>query len=497
MLGHLKRLSKQVLIYGLGDAVTRMTGLILLPVYTRFLRPEDYGQLALTLLISTVVSLILELGLRSAFFRFYFQNEGTRDRRRLVGTTLVFLLASSAAILTSIMLFLDSFGATLFRSPAMLPLVRIALFGTFFDLGSVIPLAIFRAEQRAIRYAGLSLARFLIGATLSIVAVVVLHWGVVGIIYANLLTSALFFVICMSQTLRLVEWAVDFSLLKRLLAFGLPLMPATLAGWALTFSDRFFLERYTDLAQVGLYSIAYSIAGILNMMMGWFNTAWLPYCYSVADEPDVRTFYARIFTYALSLFTLLGLGLSVCATAVLQLFATPAYYGAAKVVALLALSYLFYEASYLISFGLDLTGKTSYYTLIVGVAALVNLVLNFLLIPRFGMVGAATSTALSYMVLPLIAFVIVRRFYAVPYERKRLFKLAVTSIGIYLLTLALKTNRLWLDLGIAFVLLLAWAGLLYRWKFFTDKEFAAVLTARHSILQACQGKLRYVLSKVW
>jgi O-antigen/teichoic acid export membrane protein len=278
-------------------------------------------------------------------------------------------------------------------------------------------------------------------------------------------------------------------LLKRLLIFGLPLVPAYLAGWALTFSDRFFLERYADLKQVGIYAIGYSIASVLNMVMGWFNTAWLPYGYSVANQPDVKIFYARMLTYALTLFTLISLGLSLFAREVLTLLATPSYYGAARVVPLIALAYLFYEMNYMIAFGLDLTGKTSYYAPIVGIAAVLNIVLNFSLIPSFGMMGAAVSTVASYMVMPVMAYLIVRRFYPVPYEKGRLLKLAVTSVGVFFIGLALKTGRPFLDIGVGLALVLGWGAILYLWSFFTQNELATARAAGNAVLKIFRSGL--------
>lgn len=492
MLDHLQKLSKQTIIYGLGDAATRAAALILLPIYTRILSPQDYGKLAMALLVSTISSLVLEFGLRAAFFRFYFQSDEAAVRRRLTGTTLIFLLVSSTAILLPLVLLADRIMLPLFKEQTLVPLIQVALIGTFFDLGSVVPFAIFRAEQRAAQYAGLSLARFFINTTLNIIAVVVLGWGVFGVIYAGLLTSAIFFLICLLLTVRSIEWTIDPALLKRLLVFGLPLVPAYLAGWTLTFSDRFYLERYADLSQVGIYAIGYSIAGILNMVMGWFNTAWLPYAYSVAAQPDVRTFYARIFTYALTLFTLMGLGLTVFSREVLYLLTTPSYYGAARVVPFIVVAYLFYEMNYLIAFGLDLTGKTSYYALIVGVGAGVNLVLNFLLIPRFGMMGAAISTSLSYMLLPIIAYAIVRRLYPVPYEHRRLLKLVFVTVVVCIGSVVLKTSRPWIDLGVGALLILMWGAVLYLWSFFQPKELSAAQAAISSVLTLFRSRLQRV-----
>jgi O-antigen/teichoic acid export membrane protein len=148
--------------------------------------------------------------------------------------------------------------------------------------------------------------------------------------------------------------------------------------------------------------------------------------------------------------------------------------------------------NYLIAFGLDLTGKTSYYAFIVGIAALVNLVLNFLLIPRFGMMGAAVSTSLSYMVLPIIAYAIVRRLYPVPYEHARLLKLAFVTIVVCICSVALKTSNFLIDVGVGTLLILIWGAMLYLWNFFQPKELSAAEAAISSVLSLCRARLQRV-----
>jgi O-antigen/teichoic acid export membrane protein len=410
MLEHLKHLSAQTLIFGLGGAVTRLAGLLLLPLYTHILTPADYGKIAIVNLVITVVNIILTSGQSTAFFRFYFQNEDYNIKRKLIGTVFLYLVVSAAVILFPVILGLGFAVGAWFKETDLLPLIRIALLGAFFEVGSVIPFAIFRAEQRGAQYASLSFMRFLLNIILNIIAVAVLHWGVWGVIYANVLTAALFFIVCLGLIWHSIIWRIDASLLKQLLGFGLPLVPAGLASWALTFSDRFFLERYAGLSQVGIYAVGYSIAGIVNVIMGWFNTAWGPYYFSVAQQAEAKEIYARVLTYALALFTLIGLGLSLFAKEILLLFAPPVYAQAAAIVPLIVLAYLFFEMNYL-SVGLDLTGKTGYYPFIIGSAAIVNLGLNFLLIPRWGMMGAAWATVLSYLLLPLMIYPLAQRLF--------------------------------------------------------------------------------------
>jgi O-antigen/teichoic acid export membrane protein len=271
--------------------------------------------------------------------------------------------------------------------------------------------------------------------------------------------------------------------LKQLLRFGLPLVPAALAYWALNLSDRFFLQKYADLSQVGLYSVAYSIAAVLHMIMGWFNTAYAPYCYSIAKEPEAGTVYARVMLYSLTLLTLAGFGLSLFAREALTLLTPPAYHSAATVVPLIVLAYLFFEVYYLLSFGMDLTKKTGYAPFIIGASALINLCLNLILIPRFQMLGAAIATVISYMLLPIIEYPIVRKLYPVPYEWGRLAKLFIVSVGVYVAGIMLKTGHVWIDLAVGCAVIVGWGLILYLLGFFSQRELAAANVAVSTFLQ--------------
>ena len=473
MLKHLRRISSQTLIYGLGDAATRIAALLLLPIYTRLLSPDDYGKLALCTLFATITALILDFGQRTAFFRFYFDTEDPEARRRLTGTVLIFLVGASLVLLLPLLLFFNQLAAPLLNDRSVFPLIKIALITVFFDVGSAIPFAIFRAKQYAARYAVLSLARFLVSVGFGITAVVVLRRGIVGLIYANLFTSVVFFLICLALTVRHITWVVERELLSRLLRFGLPLVPASVAYWALNLSDRFFLQKYADLGQVGIYALSYSIAGVLHMVMGWFNTAYAPYCYSLSKDPDAPRIYARVMVYSLAILTFLGLGLSLFSREVLMLLTPPPFHAAARIVPLIVLAYLFFEAYYLISFGLDLSMKTSYAPFIIGTGALINLVLNLILIKPFGMMGAGVATVLSYLLLPLIAYPFAHRFYPIPYDFWRILKLFVVSIGIYLLGAKIKTGRIPIDVAVGIGLLGLWGLLLLAVRFFPASELAS------------------------
>ncbi len=493
---HLRQLSKQTLIFGLGEAVTRVAAFILLPLYTHLLTPDDFGKLAMVSLVSTVLGIVLSSGQNSAFFRFYFQSKSAEDRRKLVSTELGYLLIFAALGLAFGELLLSYFGDRLFYDASILPLVQLGMVSTFFDTGAIIPFAMLRAEQRALAYALMSIARFILNLALNIIVVFTLGWGVWGVVLANLLTSFLFFIICIGFTIRTIEWTIDTRLLQSLLRYGLPLVPANLSGWTLNLSDRFFLERFAGVQQVGVYSVGYAIASILNMISGWFNTAYAPYVFSMAKEPDAKIVYARMMTYVMAVFTALGLCLALFSRVILAVVATPDYYAAVTVVPLIVLAYLLFESSYLLSFGLDLSGRTEYYPIVVGSGAILNLLLNAFLIPNFGMMGAAWATVFSYALLPLLNYLIVKRLYPIPYEWRRLLKLAVVTAGIYMLSLIFPATDIWVDAIIKASLIPVWILGLFSSGFITKAEFNAMRSETASRFSVIKARTRSIIAKI-
>jgi O-antigen/teichoic acid export membrane protein len=473
MLEHVRRLSAQTLIFGLGEAVTRVAAVLLLPIFTRVLSPEDYGRVAIVTLVTTVVAIVFDWGQRSAFFWCYYRLEGQVERRRLTGTVLVYLLGSAALSLALLQAAWGPLGGVLFKDAELQRLIRIALLGVLFDVGAAVPFATFRAEMRAGSYATLSVVRFAINASLNIVAVVVLRWGVWGIVYANLATSVVFFAVCLVLVARRIEWTLDRALLRQLLRFGLPLVAANLAGWSMTFMDRYLVERWAGLKQVGLYAVAYTIAGIVNMVQGCFNTAYVPYCLSIQRQPDARLVYARILRYVMAVLVGLGLAVSLLSREILSFASSPAYGAAATVVPLLVCGFLVTELSYLLALGLDLTGKTAWYPLIVGLGAITSLTLNCILIPRFGMRGAAVASPLAAAAMATVCFVTVRRLYPVPYEWGRLLALVLVAVAVYFVGALVKTQRVWLDLGVA-AGLAAVGALPLLWTLLTASERATL-----------------------
>lgn len=223
-----------------------------------------------------------------------------------------------------------------------------------------------------------------------------------------------------------------------MLAFGLPLVPASISLWILNYSNRYFLIRLTTLNDIGLLSVGSRIASIVVFVVTAFRTAWGPFAYSlVKNEKMARKTYSRALTYFLLVTLVAAASLSVFAREVILVLATAIYESSASIVPLLACSAIAWGAVYIVGIGYGIAKKSYHTTIATVLAALVNTRLNFLLIPRWNFLGAATATLLGYLVALLYSFIVSRRYFRVDYESRRIFLLTgaitvVISAGRYI-----------------------------------------------------------------
>jgi len=257
---------------------------------------------------------------------------------------------------------------------------------------------------------------------------------------------------------------------RALLQVGLPLIPVLLAGKVLVMADRYFLANYAGLDEVGIYSMGYKIATAVSLAVGAFQTAWSPALYAAAKKPDYMQFYARTMTYVVFVCGYLALGLSVLAQDALKILVAPEYFSAYQVVPLVSLSYVFYGAYFVTITGMQLHNKMYQLPYVTISAAIFQSALNFLLIPRMGMMGAAFSTAVSYFVMPLLAVWFSRGYFHVGYEYARLTKMAAVGVALYFLSLFIQVDNVWLSFAYKGALAALFPLFLYFAGFYSREE---------------------------
>jgi O-antigen/teichoic acid export membrane protein len=425
----LKRLGRHSAVYGLGGLVSRILATILLPLYTNYLKPVAYGRVEIITAATAVLAIVLQLGISSAFFRFYFDTKVPRERLTVVRTSFWFTMASATLGLAVGVVFAApiSHWLGLGHNPT---LVRAGAVGLWAQTNYQQLTNLFRAEERSTSYALASLANVLITVASMVVFVAVFHWGAVGLVAGNFTGTLVVYLALLAYRNEQLGLEFDRGLFRRMQHFGMPLVPSALALWVINFVDREFVVWYSGKKEVGVYSAAIKIAGVITFVMIAFRTAWPAFAYSIEDDREARRTYAFVLTYLLTFASWLALALGALAPWWTSLLTAPGYQRAANGIALLAFAGAVYAGYTVLAIGSGRARKTQLNWVVTGVGAAANVALNFWLIPRWGMVGAAISTLAAYVVLFIGMTAYAQHVYPVPYQWRRVLTAVGAAAGL-------------------------------------------------------------------
>ena len=410
-------------IYAVGQILSRVASLLLLPLYTRVLTPADYGCVAILDLTAGILAVVLGAGMSSAVTRFHFDAEHEADRRRVWWTGLIYLAGASAVLvvpmwlargwIADVTLGSEVADGAKFYTLALLTLV-LGAFGEVFD-------AYLRVRKWSGIYILLSLSRLLINVALNVYFLVELRWGITGLLLGNLLALA----INGTVIFAIFAWhegraSFDRAVARKLLAFGSPLIATAVLSMVIHEADRYFLRAYVDLNQVGIYSLAYKIGQAVNMLcLVPFAAIWGVVVYEIARQPDAKKQYAAVFEQFVAGLSLVMLGTSLFVKPLLLCLTTAEYAAAADLVPVICLAYLCFSLHEHFRVPVLIARKTLSLVPVYLFAAVLNIVCNLLLIPTWHATGAAWASVLTYAGFSFFGLSQYRKIDAYPYSFRR------------------------------------------------------------------------------
>lgn len=407
----LTAMGRNWVLYGISSVASRLVGFLLLPVYTRVLTPEEYGIRAMVTLGVDIVGMLCSLGIGVAMARFY-AGDGERRRPEAVSTGFIVgatVLAMGVAIALTMAPLLASLvlGDRMYAHYMRLGLVSLYALNVF-ELG----LVGLRIRQRAGTVALFSLAALCGSVTLNILFVVLLRWGVEGILYSEIITFAVMALILTVRTLRDFGRRVSWMLARQIVAYGAPLTLMPFAWLAINRSDTLFLAHASSLAAVGVYSLALQYAQVLLVAVIFpFRDVWDVNQFLLDATEEGRRLYRRIF----HLFTTLVIGTAlagaIVAPEVIHVMAAPVFHGAASVVPVLLAAHVVTGMSLFFNSGLLVKNRTALLGVVAVVTAALNVGANALLVPRYGASGAAVSRLLALGAMAALTYAVARRLW--------------------------------------------------------------------------------------
>lgn len=482
MLASLKRLTKHSAVYGVGHIVTRVVNFLLLPLYTNRLPADEFGVYAVVYSYLAMMTIVYTYGIDAAFLRFFILNDDEKKRREIFSTAFWAIVIVSAILTMLIFFNADINSGLVLTEGGHADLFQMVSLVLLFDALSFLPFLYLRAEEKSLYFVALKFLNVLVNVGLNVYYIIYLGKGVEGILLANVWASVITF-LCLSPILmRHISFIFSWNEFKELLSFGLPYLPSTLAVVVLDLVDRFILERLAGLEVTGIYSAGYKLGIFMNLFVAAFRFAWHPFFLSTSKEKNAKEIFAKVFTYFTLVTTAIFLVVSLFIDQIVRLnifgfsLFGPEYWQSTKVVPIILLSYIIYGMYVNFVVGIYLEKKTKYLPLITGAGAVVNILANFLLIPYFGMMGAAYATLIAYVVMAASLYLFSQRLYAIDYEFGRLLKLGAV---VALLFFAGSKMTGSFEVLLRCVVILGFPVLLFLTGFFERRE----LTTLKNILQ--------------
>lgn len=465
------KLLKNISIYSLGSILSAGVSFLLLPVYTRLLSPGDYGVLDLLNLLSAVLGILFGLIISSGYSRIYFDLKDEDSRKKLYATSQIFTLVFALLFTTLIFKNVDWLSGSVFNGNVKRLHIFLITVSTIFVVMIKVPMVNLQIRQLPKQYIVVSLIGFILTVIFTIVFVVYYRMGVLGVLYGLLIGNILKFVFLSIYTRK--EYKVGFSLaqLGLMLSFSVFLIPANLSSLILNLSNRWFLQEYQSIGAVGLYSLGAKFASIIPLLFTEpVKQAFAPFLYEQIDRPETLkkslSDFSRLFFIGLSTVVLT---VSMFSREVILIIADKSYYGSQNVTFVLSVSFLFLGLSGIIVQGIQVVRKTWIISIIWVFASIINIGLNFWLVPLYGRMGAAYATLISVIIICICYFIAVAKIYPVKFNYKSFIKILVLTI-IFNYGSSLVNSSVLVSFFIKLLLLVGYIALLFLLKIIRKEE---------------------------
>jgi O-antigen/teichoic acid export membrane protein len=458
-----KNMLKGSVLYMIAMAAPSLASLILVPIVTRHLTTSEYGVLDLFQQVSVVISVLLGVNFSSALGYFYFQPDAVKPR--VVSTTLAGALLLGTVAGAVGWVFADPISRLVLRSPVYIPYLRLIFAAMPLSFLLEAGFSWLRAEGRTSLFTGAVLLRlgFIVAGTLILLLYLGLRIG--AVLGANILAVSVVSLAIAAIGIALHGLSFDLVLFKRMLRFAMPLSMSALALFVIHFGDRFILPRYRAFEDLGIYAVAYKLGMLISLVQAAFEAYWSSQIYQIVKRPDAASVFSRTFTYLMLTLSFCALGVLVATKPALRIMTPPVYFRAAALVPILLLAYYIRALGDFFRHLFLAQGLPRHDAACNWITAAASIAAYLLLIPPYGIMGAAVATLLTFVVAAVLSMLWSYRVWPYRLELGRVGKLFAVTGGLSAIHLALPPSTIAMEVAEGAGLLAAFAGLLFLWQF--------------------------------
>jgi len=427
-------IKKELVAYGLGSMMIKGISFLLIPLYASQFTPRDFGILTFCQIFATVLSWFLGLHIFTGMWRYYYELDKD-EQISLVKTSFGFTILFNLLLIIIVLVVVNFFPDIKQNYFDLLLLVTIATISADLAARSA---SIFRLKRQPLKFLFFSISQTIVQLSMIILFVLVLRKGISSVFWGRMIAGIFIVTLfILVGNRKYFSFNIDKKLTKKMLKFSVPLIPGAIAMWVLNSTDNFFLKYYHSLSDVGIYSFSYKIAMLVQIVLiAPIKQAWNPYIFSnIRNLPLVR----KRIDQALLLYFIIGigmvLGLSFFTKDILRLFAKKEYLEGTKIIFIVGYSYLVFGACALMAIAYHIAEKTKKLPKYFAIAAVCNIILNFFVIPKYGYVGAAYTTIVSFLIIFLLYALNVNKYFLLPINWYKIILMNMLGVSLYIISI--------------------------------------------------------------
>lgn len=414
-----KKLAGNALIYGFFGLLQKGLGFFLLPVYASLLATDELGIISTSTAVISFLVILFGLSLRgsTAYFYYKFKDEDLDYAKRFFGTNFTFILMFTVVGILLLLTGKNWILGTLFKNIPFRPYVILSMISVLLQPAYLFYQSILKAKHQAKKASLLDFLFFGGMASLTIVLIVFFGFKAEGALIANAFASFLVFTISLVGIRKEIIYCFDVKILKKSLKYSLPILPHNLSGWTMNMVDKIMLNNLNSLSIVALFDVGAQLGKIVNLISLGVNSAYSPWFFEqVRNRPDDNGTIAKITNKIVLLYACIAVAVSLLSPEVLQIIGKPSYYESWRVVPFIATAFVIngFYFTYSNVFFLD---KTKYLPVLTIIGAITNLILNYFMIPIYGIFGAAFASLTTKIMFTLLTYIICQRLYPIPYHQ--------------------------------------------------------------------------------
>lgn len=420
------------MIYGGTTVLSKVISFFMLPIYAHYLNAEGYGMLGMIDVIISVATLLIGYGIAGAMWRFYFEKETEEERKTLVSTTIIlmFLLVILASL--PLLLFYKQLGALAFGRDDLGHYIVLAALTFICSMTSKTAEAYILIRQKPFIFSALALLQLVLGLSLNIYFIVYLELGVLGFLYTSLIGAVVSTLITHGYALHAVGIRFDKIVAKTTLRFSMPLIPGYIATFLRGNADRVILRSSMGLAVLGAYEMLITFTSLIGILIVEpFSKSWNVKRLEICDKPEGPSTIARMFTLQLVLLFFFGLVLALEIPLLLRIMTPPAFWLEWNVALIMVFARIFNASHQQLAFGLLYAKKTGLISTITIICTAVDIGLNIILIPLYGIPGAVTTSCIAQAFQCGISFLLARKFYVTPFEWGKIIQMSIVTLVLF------------------------------------------------------------------